>query len=145
MTLDILKYPIGKYHLARDYSIDSINGWITIIEEFPEKISKLTQGLTSEELNLVYRPDGWTIKQVVHHCADSRLNSFIRFKWTLTEDSSTIKAYFEERWAELPGSQDDDISISLELISGLHARWTNLLKNLSDQQLERSFTHPETG
>lgn len=145
MDMSSLKYPFGKYHLARDYSEEAINGWIQTIEDFPKKITELTKNLSQEELNFTYRPDGWTIKQVVHHCADSHLNSYIRFKWTLTEDSPTIKAYFEDRWAELPDSQNDNISASLELISGLHSRWTNLLKNLSDQQLERSFTHPETG
>ena len=145
MNMDALKYPIGNYKVPETYSSEVINGWINTIAEFPETISSLTKSLTSEQLSWHYRPHGWTIRQVVHHCADSHLNSFIRFKWSLTEDSPVIKAYFEDRWAELPDANNDNIQDSLMLLQGLHARWTRLLRNLSMEQLASTFTHPESG
>lgn len=140
-----LKYPIGKYSVPESYSHQAIDSWIDTIAKFPIEIRKLTKDLSLTQLNWQYRPEGWTIKQVVHHCADSHMNSFIRFKWTLTEDSPVIKAYHEDRWAELPDSLDDDISSSLLFIQALHAKWVNLLKSLTPAELDRTFTHPETG
>ncbi len=140
-----LRYPKGKYSVPESYSDQAIDSWIESLAEFPENISKLTQDLSWTQLNWQYRPEGWTIKQVVHHCADSHMNSFIRFKWALTEDSPVIKAYHEDRWAELPDSLDDNISSSLLFIQALHAKWVNLLKSLTPAELDRTFTHPETG
>ncbi len=85
-----------------------------------------------EVLDTVYRPQGWTIRQVVHHCADSHMNSFIRFKLTLTEDTPTIKPYFEDRWAELIDSKNYRIYSSLQIIEGVHERWSILLRHLKD-------------
>jgi hypothetical protein len=85
------------------------------------------------------------VRQVVHHLADSHLNSYVRFKWTLTEDRPTIKAYYEERWAELPDSAATPVTVSLSLLDALHGRWVTLLRGLGEDDLRREFVHPVSG
>ena len=138
-----LRFPVGEYTKPDVITPEHIAQWIKIIAEFPDEIKTLTHGLSVDAKNWKYRPDGWTLKQVVHHCADSHMNSIIRFKWSLTEDSPKIKAYFEDRWSELPDAFDDDLEDTLLLLTGLHRRWVNLLNRLSDASLERTFFHPE--
>jgi len=96
-------------------------------------------------LQTPYRPDGWTVQQVVHHIADSHMNAYIRFKLALTENNPLIKPYDEKLWAELPDSNLTDINVSLDLIKALHKRWTNLLKQLDEKELNKEFLHPESG
>ncbi|RXP45567.1 putative metal-dependent hydrolase [Lutibacter sp. HS1-25] len=141
--LEKLKYPIGKPLIPLKISEIQINEWISIIEEFPSKLEKLVIHLSNEQLDTVYRENGWTIRQVIHHCADSHLNSYIRFKLALTEDTPIIKAYYEERWAELFDSSAP-IAASINLINALHVKWTYLLKGLNNSDLKKSFIHPET-
>lgn len=140
--LETLKYPTGKYSKPNEVSPEKIQLWIRIIEEFPSALEALVKELDARELEYNYRPGGWTIKQVVHHCADSHMNSLIRFKLALTEDLPTIKPYFEERWAEL-ADYENPISDSLIILKGVHHRWVALLKSLDQEQLKRDFIHPE--
>ncbi len=140
--LGMLKYPIGKFQKPQQISKLQLIQWIGIISQFPEQIEAQVQPLTKEELSWRYRPEGWTIKQVVHHCADSHINSFIRFKWALTEDNPIIKAYDEVLWADLSDGNDDDLSGSMLLLKGLHYKWVKLLNSLSEIELERIFIHP---
>ncbi len=119
--------------------------WIATIAAFPATVEALTKDLSCVEKNWRYRPDGWTIKQVVHHCADSHMNSLIRFKLSLTEEEPTIRPYLEDRWALLVDSQDDDLTASQALLMGLHYKWVQVLRALSEQELERGFIHPEQG
>lgn len=142
LDLEILKFPIGKCPKIDDVSKNDVATWIATIEEFPSKMKNLTSSLSVKELNWIYRPKGWCIKQVVHHCADSHMNSFIRFKLALTEDVPTIKPYEEQLWAEFADGNSDDISYSIQIIEGLHARWVLLLKSLSSTALKRQFFHP---
>lgn len=142
LNLEKLKFPIGKCPKTDDASENDLKTWIATIENFPSKIKNLTQNLSVEELNWIYRPKGWCIKQVVHHCADSHINSFIRFKLALTEDVPDIKPYEEQLWAELTDGNSDDISPSLQIIEGLHARWVLLLKSFGAKELKRQFFHP---
>ncbi|WP_270088900.1 YfiT family bacillithiol transferase [Sphingobacterium sp. SYP-B4668] len=142
--LDKLKYPIGKFQPPAHIDSAQIEEWIKIIESFPKKLHSEVDYLTDRELEKQYRPNGWTIKQIVHHCADSHMNCLIRFKLALTEDTPTIKPYFENLWAELSDSQNYPIQSSLKILEGLHERWTNLLRGLSDSDLEKEFLHPET-
>ena len=141
--IEKLKFPIGKFHKTESIAENDLKTWIAIIENFPSKIKNLTSTLSVAELNWVYRPKGWKIKQVVHHCADSHINSFIRFKLALTEDVPTIKPYEEAMWAELADGNTDDILPSLQIIEGVHARWVLLLKSLGSTKLKRQFFHPE--
>ena len=142
-NLEKLKFPIGKCPKTDSISENDLENWIAIIENFPSKIKNLTETLSVEELNLIYRPKGWNIKQVVHHCADSHMNSLIRFKLALTEDVPNIKPYEEALWAELADGNSNDISPSIKIIEGVHARWVLLLKSLNSTELKRQFFHPE--
>lgn len=141
-NLEKLKFPIGKCPKIDDVSKNDVETWIATIEEFPSKIKNLTSSLSVEVLNFNYRPKGWSIKQVVHHCADSHINSFIRFKLALTEDVPTIKPYEEQLWAELADGNSNDILPSIQIIEGVHARWVLLLKSLEESELKRQFFHP---
>ncbi|MFD1314664.1 YfiT family bacillithiol transferase [Namhaeicola litoreus] len=141
--LEELKYPIGKYDPSVEITNQQIQDWIAVIENFPQKLASAIEDLTDEQLKWAYRPNGWSIKQVVHHCADSHMNSFIRFKLALTEEQPTIKPYSEDRWAQQADYLDVSPDESLKIIEGVHARWTVLLKSLNDNQLNRTFMHPE--
>lgn len=144
-NLDQLKYPIGKFIKPNIISESQILEWIETIENLPEILTNLTKDLSVDQLNLPYRPEGWNIKQVVHHLADSHMNCMIRFKWTLTEDTPTIKAYHEDRWAKLKDDNDNDLSHTLYLLKGLHAKLGTLLRSLTKEDLKREFIHPEHG
>ena len=143
-SLDQLRYPIGKVSIPEKITSEHISNWITILEEFPLRLRKLVINLSEDQLDTPYREGGWTIRQVVHHVADSHHNSYTRFKWALTEEKPLIKAYFEERWAELHDSKEAVISFSLNALDTTHAKLVYLLKGLSNEQLQRSFIHPET-
>jgi hypothetical protein len=142
--LESLKYPIGKFVKPTSISENDIENWIITLENFPSKIKSLTKNLSEEQLNWVYRPEGWSIKQVVHHCADSHMNSFMRFKLALTEDLPTIKPYEEQLWAMLADGNDNDISPSLQIIEGLHKKWVLLLKTFTKKEFSKQFIHPES-
>jgi hypothetical protein len=116
---------------------------IAVIENAPANLRKAVAGLSEEQLHTRYR--NWTIRQIVHHLPDSHINSYVRFKWALTEDQPTIKAYFEDRWVALEDSHKGDIQPALSLLEGLHARWVLLLRSMTEPQFSRSFVHPETG
>jgi len=145
MDIEALRFPIGEYRSDKNPSDERLNEWINDIELFPERVSESTTNSTIESLNWKYRPKGWNVKQVIHHCADSHMNSLIRFKLSLTEDSPTIRPYYEDRWAELIDSKDDDVSDSLLLLNSLHRKWVKLLKTLDTNDLKKDFIHPEHG
>ncbi|ANQ51039.1 putative metal-dependent hydrolase [Flammeovirga sp. MY04] len=146
MTIDTnLQFPIGECPTSFDITSENISNWIHVIERFPNAIEELIKDISIDQLNATYRPGGWTVKQVIHHCADSHMNSFIRFKLALTEDTPTIRPYFEDRWAELSDSLDNDVDSSLLLLKALHKKWVVLLKSLNDEDLKRAFLHPEHG
>ena len=138
-----LRFPIGGFKKPEIISQSIIKEWIKIISDFPQKVSDEIIDLSEEELNWIYRPDGWSIKQLVHHCADSHMNSFVRFKLALTEDVPTIKPYAEAAWAEMSDYDDVAIKYSLAILVNLHFRWTVLLKSLDNENLKREFYHPE--
>lgn len=143
-TLEQLRYPIGQPQIPQKITELHIKEWIAILEEFPEKLRKLVDNLSDEQLETRYRKDGWTIRQVIHHTADSHHNSYTRFKWALTEDKPLIKAYFEERWAELHDTKRAPIALSLDALTTTHAKLVYLLNGLSNKDLQKSFIHPET-
>ena len=139
-----LSYPIGKFDktaidpkLRREY--------IDTIKQLPDMIASAVAGLDEKQLDTEYRPGGWTVRQTVHHVADSHMNSLTRFKLALTEDEPpTIRPYYEDRWAELADSKLP-VELSLKLIEGLHARWAAMLESMSDADFNKTFVHPETG
>jgi hypothetical protein len=143
--LENLKFPIGKFQKPEKLTKEIIESFIQDIESFPSRLKKEVATLNNDQLDTPYRPQGWTIRQVVHHCADSHMNSIIRFKLALTEDKPTIKPYYEERWAELTDSKILPVEPSLKLLEGLHTRWTVLLKSLKEEDFQKTFIHPEHG
>ncbi len=142
MNLEELKYPVGKFQKQESITKEIMNSAISEIENFPNLVKAEIQNLDKEDLNLRYRPDGWTISQVVHHCADSHINSYMRFKLALTENLPIIKPYEESLWAELP---DNKLSpfVSLKLLEALHVRWVYILRSLNEDDLNKEFIHPE--
>ncbi|SHK06402.1 YfiT family bacillithiol transferase [Epilithonimonas mollis] len=142
MDLEELKFPIGKFVKPESVNKEIIDSAISEIENFPKLVKDQTQNLSEQDLQLRYRPDGWTISQVVHHCADSHINSYMRFKLALMENVPSIKPYEESLWAELPDNQLSPL-VSLQLLEALHARWVYLLKTLSEEDLNKEFIHPE--
>jgi hypothetical protein len=125
------------------YSDARCREFIAVLEQAPAALRAAVAGLTDVQLDTRYR--NWTVRQIVHHIADSHVNSYIRFKWALTEDRPTIKAYDEGRWASLEDSRLGDIAAPLALLEGLHARWVQLLRALTPDQFARAFVHPESG
>ena len=145
MTEEQLKYPIGKFQVPEIIDFDYLLDCVGEISAFPDELRQEVATLTEEELDTTYRPGGWSIRQVVHHCADSHMNSFIRIKLALTEDTPTIKPYDEGKWAELADSSSNPIQASLDLLQGLHARWVVLLYLIDKVDFQREFFHPEQG
>ncbi|MCV9932214.1 putative metal-dependent hydrolase [Flavobacterium sp. LS1R47] len=143
LDLEKLKYPIGKFIAPDTYTPNYISNKIEEISSFPERLKKEVINLSDEQLDTSYRPEGWTVRQLIHHCAESHMNCFIRIKWALTEDNPIIKAYHEDLWAELPDNLTMPIQPTLSLLEGLHFRLGYILKNLSKADLEKTFTHPE--
>ncbi|HYG04458.1 MAG TPA: putative metal-dependent hydrolase [Chryseosolibacter sp.] len=143
MSDDALKYPVGKFSPRENYSMADINQHINAIATLPEQIESLTKTFSAQQFNTPYREGGWTGLQVVHHLADSHMNAYIRFKWTLTEDTPTIKAYNEKLWAETPEVKLDP-KLSIALLHALHQKWSALLKSLSEKDFQKQFLHPET-
>ena len=142
--IEDLSYPIGKFDKNLEITATLKQEYINEIAELPKKLTAAVENLNDEQLDTPYRPDGWTVRQTVHHIADSHLNSFIRFKLALTEDMPTIRPYFEDRWAELEDSQLP-IDYSMKITEGVHTRWTTLLEAMSDEDFARKLVHPETG
>ena len=143
IELQKFRFPVGEYSPAENITPLDVKNYISTIAEFPAKLRSAVENLSDEQLNTKYRTDGWTIRQVVHHVADSHLNSYSRFKLALTEDNPTIKPYYEDRWAELPDAKSTPIELSLPLIESLHKRWVVMLKNISPNDLKRTLYHPE--
>lgn len=142
--MDQLKYPIGKFEYNDPSDEKQFAVWIDDIETLPIRLINSIISLSGEQLNTPYRKGGWTIRQVIHHLADSHLNAFIRTKLLLTEDEPTIKPYDEKTWAKLT---DNDLSIepSLQIIKGVHNRWAHVLKNIDSADWDCILNHPENG
>lgn len=141
---DELRFPVGKFQEV-EVTKDLRKQFIKTIEEFPAKLREACAGMSEDQLETPYRPEGWTVKQVVHHVADSHSQSLSRFKLGLTENCPTIKPYAEDLWAELADGKHAPIEISLNMIDGIHARWTLLLNSMNDEDFAKKLNHPERG
>ena len=141
--MENLKYPVGRFSAPKEITAEMLEEWTGVIDRFPALLKAETYKLSEAQMDTPYRPEGWTVRQVVHHCADSHMNSFIRFKLALTEEQPIIKPYAEDRWAQQADYLDVSPKESLKIIDGVHARWTVLLKSLNASQLDRTFMHPE--
>lgn len=140
-AISSLKYPIGKYEL-QPFSDALRKQWLLDIETLPQQIENAVLNLDEAQLNTPYREGGWTIKQVVHHVADSHMNAYIRFKLGMSEDNPTIKPYDEVQWAEMIDVKELPINLSITLLHALHKRWHHFLQSLSKDDLGRTVYHP---
>ena len=137
-----LRFPIGKFDIAA-YGSREEN--INTLANLSANLRTAVDGLSDEQLDTPYRPDGWSLRQTVHHIADSHINTLCRFKLALTEDEPpTIRPYYEERWAELADSKLP-VDVSLNIIEGVHTRLVEVLRDMSDADFQKGFIHPETG
>lgn len=137
------KYPIGECKFPLTITAEDIKKYEAEIRSLPEELKKASENLTDEQLDTPYREGGWTIRQLIHHIADSHLNGYIRLKWALTEDEPLIKTYEQTEWVKLPDTYNTPVSVSLNLISALHERWANLIGALSEEQISKKLKHPE--
>lgn len=143
MNNDNLRFPIGKFSPQEKYSTQELKNFIQRIENLPDRVANEVKSFTKNDFEKTYREDGWTGRQVIHHLADSHMNSYIRFKWTLTEDMPTIKAYDENAWAKTGENLADPV-ISIALLKALHLKWTTLLQQLTAEELKKQYIHPES-
>ena len=142
---DNLRYPIGGPKLSARLDDAARREAIDAIAATPANLRAAVQGLAEEQLYTPYRPEGWTVRQLVHHVPDSHLNAYVRFKLALTEDEPKIKTYAEARWAELPDTRTTPPEVSLALLESLHHRWVDLLRAMAPADFERKLDHPEKG
>lgn len=142
--MEKLKYPIGKFEYDESSGSKEINEWIADIDRLPDRLAKAVVELSEKQLNTPYREGGWTVRQVVHHLADSHMNALIRVKLLLTEKEPAITAYSEKEWAKL---RDNDlpIEVSLDIIQGVHKRWVRVLEFVADDDWSKTLNHPENG
>jgi uncharacterized damage-inducible protein DinB len=140
-----LRYPIGKFERVSNLRPEQRGQFIAAIAETPARLAAAVAGLNREQLDTPYRPEGWTVRQLIHHIPDSHMNAFIRFKLALTEDEPTIKPYDEALWAELRDAKETPTQVSLALLENLHTRWVILLRSLAPADWARKFRHPEIG
>jgi hypothetical protein len=145
LNLEKLSYPIGKFIAPAIYSKTYLLEKIAEIAAFPEKLKKAVAHLTALQLDTCYREGGWTARQVIHHCAESHMNCYIRIKWTLTENKPVIKQYDENLWSDLNDSLTMPIEPTLSLLEGLHFRLAYIMSSLSEKDLAKTFIHPENG
>jgi uncharacterized damage-inducible protein DinB len=141
--MDAPLYPAGAFVPEVDSAPVRRDEFIAVIANAPGTLRHAVAGLADDALDTRYK--NWTIRQIVNHLADSHVNSYVRFKWALTEDRPTIKAYDEGSWAALADSRAGEIEIALRLVDGLHARWVHLLRSMTEDQFRRAFHQPETG
>lgn len=140
-----LRYPIGRLDRKMALTTDERQAALNAIATTPRSLRQAVAGLSDSQLDTPYRPGGWTVRQVVHHVADSHLNAYARFRLALTEQNPTIKPYDEAKWAELSDARTLPVAISLSLLDAMHDRWVTLLRSMADDDYQRGLTHPDNG
>jgi transposase len=139
------RYPVGRFKRPEAVTPELRLAAIAEIAAMPAALTNALEGLDREQLDTPYREGGWTVRQLVHHIADSHMNAFARMRLALTEEWPTIVAYDEKAWAMLHDSTAAPVGWSVGLIENMHARWVLLLESLTDEQWQRGFKHPERG
>ncbi|WP_128544109.1 YfiT family bacillithiol transferase [Larkinella soli] len=140
--LDNLRYPIGRFQAGQSYTLDQNQEHLASIAIFPHNLTELVGKWGDDRLDKPYRPEGWTVRQLVHHIADSHINAYVRFRLALTQDNPAIVPYEEGEWAKLPDYKLS-ISPSLVILSNLHQRWVTALDPLTDALRQRTYFHPQ--
>lgn len=139
------RYPIGKFAPKPRLTPEERTVLVHQIAELPDQLVKAVARLTEDQLNTPYRDGGWTVRQVVHHLADSHMNAFIRFRLAVTEENPTVKPYNEKRWADLFDTKTAPIDLSISIVESLHARWVMMLESFNATDFLRPLQHPESG
>jgi uncharacterized damage-inducible protein DinB len=144
-----LRYPIGKFEWIPPENQEQMAKrrvhYTEVLAKLPSKLRAAVDGFSAEQLDTPYRPDGWTVRQVVHHVPESHMNAYVRFKLALTEHNPMIKPYDEKEWAKLPDVAITPIEVSLQLLTALHSRWVDVLRLMQPSQFVRTLLHPEHG
>ncbi len=140
-----LRYPIGRFQRPETVPESDRAAAIEAITSLPAELRAAGAGWTEDQLDTPYRPGGWTVRQLLHHLADSHINSYVRYRLALTEDQPIIKPYDEAAWANLADAKSAPVEVSLNLLANLHVRWVGLLRSMDDGQWQRVFHHPENG
>jgi len=144
-----LRYPIGEFEWIPPGNEEQMAKrrlhYLDVLAKLPSDMRAAVRGLSAEQLDTPYRPEGWTVRQVVHHVPESHMNAYVRFKLALTEDNPTIKPYDEAAWARLPDVAITPVDISLELLAALHSRWVDVVRFMQPSDFERTLVHPERG
>jgi uncharacterized damage-inducible protein DinB len=140
-----LRFPIGPLQRASTLSPEARRTAIDAIAEAPAKLRTAVAGLDDAQLDTPYRPEGWTVRQLVHHVADSHIHAFVRTRFALAEHDVTITPYEEKVWAELPDMRSMPVGVSLDLLDALHARWVHVLRAIEADDFRRTIQHPDNG
>ena len=143
VELSSLQYPIGPFRRPENPTAEQMAAWIEEIAVLPSELRAAVEGLSGEHLDTPYREGGWTVRQVVHHLADSHINAYCRVRIAATETEATIRPYDEKTWAELPDARTGPAEVSLALVEALHTRWAALARTLTPEQLRSVYHHPE--
>lgn len=144
-SLESLRYPLGRFKTDVRVTPEKRRAWIDELDAQADAVRAAVAGLSDEQLDTRYRPEGWTVRQVVHHIPDSHVTAYLRFKLALTEDEPMVKTFEQDRWAELPDGKTAPVEPSILLLEALHRRWAHLLRSLAPEQFRRAFRHPEWG
>lgn len=141
--VDDLRYPIGRFVPPASHDAATRSTWLRVLGDVPGQLAAACAGLTESQLDTPYREGGWTLRQVVHHLADSHMHAHCRIRIALTEETPTIKPYREAAVSELTDARVMTVAPSLEILAGIHARWVALGESLAPAQWERAMIHPE--
>ncbi len=144
-AMESLRYPVGRYEPVAEPTPEDRAGWVADLEGLPAALRAAVADLDGTRLDTPYRDGGWTVRQVVHHTADSHVNGYIRFSLALAEEGRTAGLYDQDAWAAMPFSRTGPVEPSLILLEGLHARWVATARGLGDEALRRTIQHPESG
>lgn len=142
---DALRFPVGKFQPPATFSPEVRRAGIEVLRQLPSALVEATAGLSQKQLEVPYREEGWTLRQVVHHVADSHMNAYVRVRLALTEDWPTIKPYAEDLWANLTDARTLPVDVSLTLLDALHTRWVTLFESLTEAEWKRGYIHPALG
>jgi hypothetical protein len=140
-----LRYPVGPLTAKAPFTATDRAAALTVLAEAPARLRLAVAGLTDAQLDTPYRPGGWTVRQVVHHVFDSHVNAYLRTKFALSDDGTTIKPYPEAVWAEMADSRTAPVTLSLTLLDALHERWLIVLRSIAPAQWPQTIVHPERG
>lgn len=142
---DSLRFPVGRFSPPAEFSSEIRRTAIQDLRHLPNALAEATSGLSQKQLEVPYREEGWTLRQVVHHVADSHMNAYVRIRLALTEDWPIIKPYNEAQWAKLSDARTLPVDVSLNLLDALHTRWVALFESFSEEDWQKGYMHPDLG